>query len=240
MLEAILTDLDGTLLDVDMNVFIPRYLKLMQKEAVEQGIIAPEHDLGQDVLTCTARMLADVSGDTTNQDVFMGHFFLLPAYQGKEEQMTKFFAHFYDQVFPAMKDYTACIPQAAELVAKLSALGKPLILATNPLFPEQAIRWRVEWAGLDPRQFLLMTAYEQMHAAKPHLQYYQEICRLYGFDPARCLMIGNDAYEDVVAGQLGMRTYLLTDHLIPTDQPLQPTWSGSMTEFMDSVLPGLE
>ena len=32
--------------------------------------------------------------------------------------------------------------------------------------------------------------------------------------PEECAMIGNDADEDMVAGELGMRTFLLTDCLL--------------------------
>ena len=37
-----------------------------------------------------------------------------------------------------------------------------------------------------------------------------------GVDPAECLMVGNDVGEDMVAAELGMRVFLLTDCLINT------------------------
>jgi FMN phosphatase YigB (HAD superfamily) len=213
----------------------------MQAEAVKQGIIPADHDLARDVWHCTAQMLASDDARTTNEEVFMQHFFALPAYQGREEKVRAFFDYYYEELFPRMRAYTAPIALSREVVAGLSAKGKPLILATNPLFPGKAIRFRVEWAGLDPDKFALMTAYEEMHAAKPKLAYYQEICDRFHLNPQHCVMIGNDAHEDVAPSALGMRTYLIEDHLInkPASLPLQPTWQGSMSDFLANILPTL-
>ena len=49
---------------------------------------------------------------------------------------------------------------------------------------------------------------------KPNPQYYREITGRLGLDPARCLMIGNDVAEDMIAKTLGMDTFLVTDCLI--------------------------
>ena len=35
-----------------------------------------------------------------------------------------------------------------------------------------------------------------------------------GIDPTECLMVGNDVDEDMIAEQLGMKVYLVTDDLI--------------------------
>ena len=35
-----------------------------------------------------------------------------------------------------------------------------------------------------------------------------------GLEPDHCLMVGNDVGEDMIAGKLGMKTFLLTDCLI--------------------------
>jgi len=48
-----------------------------------------------------------------------------------------------------------------------------------------------------------------------------------GIDPTRCLMIGNNAQEDILASQaIGMSTYLLDDCLIPFD-PMPKTEQGN-------------
>ena len=61
---------------------------------------------------------------------------------------------------------------------------------------------------------MLYTTYENAHFCKPNLRYYQEILEKIGRRPEECLMVGNDVGEDMVARQLGMEVFLLTDCLI--------------------------
>ncbi len=46
------------------------------------------------------------------------------------------------------------------------------------------------------------------------MKYYQELLEETGAKPEETIMIGNDVDEDMAAGQLGIATYLTTDHLI--------------------------
>ena len=93
--------------------------------------------------------------------------------------------------------------------------GKTVILATNPLFPSTATEHRIRWAGLDPKDFLLYTTYDNSRHCKPNPAYYTDILEQAGLKPEDCLMVGNDVAEDMVAaGSLGIRGFLLTDCLI--------------------------
>jgi FMN phosphatase YigB (HAD superfamily) len=67
------------------------------------------------------------------------------------------------------------------------------------------------WAGLERVQFQLITHIENMSFCKPNLGYYQEICAMIGEAPEACLMVGNDAINDMVAANVGMQTYFTTD-----------------------------
>ena len=102
----------------------------------------------------------------------------------------------------------------AEIVRSLKAAGVRVALATNPVFPAIATESRIRWAGLEPEEFELYTTYENIGFCKPNLDYYREILRRMELNAADCLMVGNDVDEDMVAGQLGMEVFLLTDHLI--------------------------
>lgn len=94
----------------------------------------------------------------------------------------------------------------------------PIALATNPIFPEIATMQRIDWAGLDPKDFDLITTYENSYSCKPNPTYYKEVLTKLGVTEDEykdCLMIGNDVDEDVVAArQIGMQTYLITDCMI--------------------------
>jgi len=60
----------------------------------------------------------------------------------------------------------------------------------------------------------LYTTYENSHYCKPNLRYYEEVCAKLNVSPAECLMVGNDVGEDMIAQQLGMQVFLLSDCLI--------------------------
>ena len=83
-----------------------------------------------------------------------------------------------------------------------------------PIFPAIATRKRIAWAGLAPEDFELYTTYENSRYCKPNLEYYKEIINELGAKPEECLMVGNDVGDDMVAGKLGMKVFLLTDCLI--------------------------
>ena len=53
-----------------------------------------------------------------------------------------------------------------------------------------------------------------MSYSKPNPKYYLEITEKIGVKPEECLMVGNDVGDDMVAADLGMKVFLLTDCLI--------------------------
>ena len=72
----------------------------------------------------------------------------------------------------------------------------------------------VKWAGLDPDEFDLITAYEQSHYCKPNPAYFTEILQKLRLRADECIMIGNDIVEDTAAEKIGIKTFILTDCLI--------------------------
>ena len=120
---------------------------------------------------------------------------------------------FYENEFQQAKQACGFSSWAKKIVDLCQDRG-PCILATNPIFPQVATHSRIRWAGLDPDNFEFITTYENSTTCKPNPQYYREITGRLGLDPARCLMIGNDVAEDMIAKTLGMDTFLVTDCLI--------------------------
>ena len=121
---------------------------------------------------------------------------------------------FYQGEFNQARDACGFAPDAARIVAALRGAGKDVVLATNPIFPRTATENRIRWAGLAPEDFLYYTTYENAHYCKPNLRYYTEVLEKIGRRPEECLMVGNDAEEDMAASTLGMQVFLLTDCLI--------------------------
>ena len=85
--------------------------------------------------------------------------------------------------------------------------------ATNPVFPRIATQKRIRWAGLSEDDFLLYTTYENSRHCKPNPSYYLDVLEECGLRAEECLMVGNDAIEDMVPLSLGMKVFLLTDCL---------------------------
>ena len=102
----------------------------------------------------------------------------------------------------------------ATILQQVKAQGLRVALATNPIFPAVATENRIRWAGLQPEDFELYTTYENSDCCKPNPLYYQRITEKLGVAPEACLMVGNDAMEDLAAAQLGMQVFLLTPCLI--------------------------
>ncbi|MFW5991589.1 MAG: HAD family hydrolase [Halanaerobiaceae bacterium] len=76
-----------------------------------------------------------------------------------------------------------------------------------------------------------------MHYCKPHPGYYREILHKLSLTPEECIMVGNDVQEDMVAGDLGFKTYLVTDYLINRNQnSTNCDWQGSLEELYNVFL----
>lgn len=233
MFEAILFDLDGTLLDIDMEIFLQYYFAEMITAAREHGY---QHGkiMAEQVFYSTNLMINDLSATVSNEEVFMNDF--LPRCKYPDNEVRTFFDNFYLQRFPLLKEHCRPLPGIAEMMANIFSRGFKIVIATNPVFPRQAIQQRLNWAGIGDYPYDLITSYEEMHYCKPHVQYYAEICQRIGVVPADCLMVGNDVDEDLPAGLLGMKTFLVEDMLIDKGQSgLQPDWRGKISDMIDFI-----
>ena len=118
------------------------------------------------------------------------------------------------------------------LEAALKAKRIRLILATNPLFPAVATESRIRWAGLSPEDFEFYTTYENSRLCKPNPKYYEWLLEKSGLSAEDCLMVGNDVGDDMVAENLGMKVFLLTDCLInKTDRAIDEFPHGGFDEL---------
>ena len=221
MIDAVLFDLDGTLLPMDQDVFIERYMRLLAEFMMPYGYDPKK--LVRTVWEGTAAMVGN-SGEKTNEQVFWELF--RREYGPRAETDLALFEEFYATEFAKARTSCGFAPEAAETIGMLKEKGIRLILATNPLFPRIATMQRIRWAGLDPADFELITTYENSSFCKPNPLYYQELLDKAGLEPERCLMVGNDAREDTAAGKLGMQVFLLTDCLLHADGVDISRWPG--------------
>lgn len=207
-LTTVLFDLDGTLLPMDQDQFIKGYFGALIRK------FAP---LGYDPAKMQSALMAGIgamiknNGSMTNEEAFwMAFEKTFPQAAADRAQ----FDAFYQNEFQSVQDCCGFDEHAASLVRGLREMGLRVVLATNPLFPVAATHSRIRWAGLNPEDFEWVTTYENERFCKPNPAYYESILERIGVSAEECLMVGNDVQEDMIAQQLGMKVFLLTDCLV--------------------------
>ena len=208
-IKTVLFDLDGTLLPMDQDVFTRGYFSLLTKKMAPRGYDAK--GLVDAVWAGTAAMVKN-DGGQSNEAVFWRSF--AGVFGEKALADRPLFDEFYGGEFQRAREFCGYQPLAAETVRAMKAAGVRVVLATNPIFPAVGTRTRIRWTGLEPEDFALCTTYENSRFCKPNLNYYRDILDALGCPAQECLMVGNDAAEDMVAEKLGMKVFLLTDCLI--------------------------
>jgi len=208
-LKTILFDLDGTLLPMNQEAFVQAYLGLLVRKLAPHGY--DPKALADAIWKGTEVMIRN-DGSQRNEQAFWQHFCTVFGEEARADE--PIFDEFYRTDFQQVQHACGFAHEAASIIGLCKELGLRMVLATNPLFPAVATHSRIRWAGLKPEDFEWVTTYENACFCKPNPAYYQEIIDRLGLNPAECMMVGNDAGEDLVAAKLGMRVFLLTDCLI--------------------------
>ena len=72
--------------------------------------------------------------------------------------------------------------------------------------------------------------------ANPGWNFIGKYWKVLGKLPHQCMMVGNDVEEDMVASRLGIKTYLITDHLINSrNNPIICDYQGTYEDFYSFV-----
>ena len=103
------------------------------------------------------------------------------------------------------------IPGTVEFLTELKRRGKRVCLATSK--PEKFSVRILEKFGVDKYfDFIGAASFDSSRSSK--LAVIQYVLENNGAKPEECLMVGNDAAEDMAAREVGMDVFLLTDCLI--------------------------
>lgn len=233
--KAILFDMDGTLLPMDMKVFTAGYFKGLFKKLAKYGIDAKA--LTDAVWAATGAMVQN-DGTLTNAERFWEYFEKITGL--KESVVGADCLDFYKNEFDEAKIFTQENPLAKKAVEVAREKANLVILATNPLFPMNGQITRMNWVDLKPEDFDLVTSYESDHYCKPNPAYFISVCERMSLKPQECLLIGNDEFEDMYAASVaGMDCYLVTDCKIADEKH---PWEGAQGSFAEMVemLQGLD
>ncbi|MDZ4180736.1 MAG: HAD family hydrolase [Coriobacteriia bacterium] len=215
-MRAVLFDLDGTLLDIDIEAFLRSYFEAL---AVAVGEIADSPERHSIVM----RAIHDATGammrphdPRTNREAFAEEFERLTGL-GLDE-VWPIFEAFYTDVFPGLGAGMVAHAGAVDALSAARRHGLRTAVATNPIFPRSAVVHRMEWAGIVPGDVDVITDFETMVACKPHAAYFRQTAEMLGVDAGDCLMVGDDAMLDLAAADVGMRTfYVGSDEDVPAD-----------------------
>ena len=230
MIKAVLFDLDNTLLGNDVDTFLPPYFALIAASVAD--IVAPEA-FTRAMLLATRAVIANEAPTLTNEALFWQAF---EKHSGLERSaLLPRLETFYAEHFGELRQYTAPRAAAADLVAFCEERGVQVVIATNPLFPLSAIEQRLAWAGLavEDHSFAIVTALENMHAAKPSPAYYREIIERLAIGPKEALMVGDDWDNDIMpANRQKIWTYWVAEDDQPSPAPLQATSRGTLEKLL--------
>jgi len=203
LIQAILFDLKGTLINVDSADFMRNYL----------GILAPRfaHLLSADkfakqLMKSLESSQSDPKPGQTNMQTFYddfskatGHSFLT---------LQPIFEEFYESDFPALRCLVQAIPQGAKVVEYAIQQGFLTAVASNPVLPLNAMLEHVRWAGLTPDHFKIIPALDNFHFFKPQLGFYKEVAESLGVTPDSCLLVSGQT-QDLICRELGMKMFFV-------------------------------
>ena len=224
-MKTILFDLDGTLLPMDIEQFTRDYCKQLSMFFAD---IIDGKSLINHVLTATAAVLQNQE-ERKNEAVFIEH--LAQLVPGDITLYLERFAAFYDSAFLNLQEKLPPNPFIADTIRLLKEKNYRLVVATNPIFPLKANLHRIRWAGLDAQDFAYISSFENNCYCKPSSAYFREVLTTINETPENCLMVGNDVQEDLAARKLGIKTYLLEDHLIHRGGEFTTDYRGSYADF---------
>ena len=236
--RAICFDLDGTLLPQELEDFLGRYFKALAVSMVKQG--APLDEFKASLNAGTKAMIGHDGGATNCQVYWQTFMSTMESLTGQtlkpQDEWVELFTHFYENEFGLVGADVVPDESMVGAVQSLAEKGYPLMLTTMPLFPPQAVEWRLKWAGLDAGQFERLTTYENSTSSKPKLTYYAENLAAMGLCGQDVLMVGNNTVEDLAFMKLGADAYVVTDHLLdPVGFDLSQVKHGSAADFLEWV-----
>ena len=157
MIQAVLFDLDGTLLPMDQKIFAQTYFSGLMERVCPLGYTP---DTFMQAMQAGIAAMVKNNGSRPNEAAFWEAF---AAVCGKEILNNgDTFDAFYAERFDDIRAVCGYDPRAAVCVRELRASGLQIALATNPIFPAIATQKRICWAGLEPEDFELYTTYESI------------------------------------------------------------------------------
>ncbi len=235
MFEAILFDLDGTLVNNDMRTFIDEFFSTLGPRI---GPYCPDGDYIHTILKANKPMFETKKSKALLETLFLREFKNITGLN--ERKSRKIFYDYYENEYKNIK-VVKPVRYAFECLQAAAKITDNIVVATVPIFPVTAIKQRLYWGNITGFEFKLITGSDVMHSAKPYPEYYREITKKLKCEPEKCLMVGNDHIDDMSAKALGMKTFLIRKYQLNKGKGYyKADYSGTMKsllKFLKSLSP---
>ncbi len=224
--RTVLFDLDGTLVRMERRGIEFRFvLRATWRFA---GAIAPWRF--PKALYRAIDVMQNHGSERTNYEVILSELARhsrkpRPDLEGRARELIR-------RDFATLADRFLPVPGARETLILARDLGYRLVLATNPVWPLEAVKMRLAWGGLSDLPFDFIANSEAMTRCKPDPAYYRELLAKLGARGDECLMVGNDPRKDLPAKEAGIRTFLISPE--PIDDPRLDGW-GSFDDLQECL-----
>ncbi len=203
MIRAVLFDLDGTLLDIDVDSFIETYTRSLAAKLVPE-----DQERGLAVLAgSTYAMLAPEVNEDSNQVCLLRK--LSDALDRSPAELWRSIHQLSKEILPGLKEMAKPITGAAQVVREIHERGLKVVVATMPIYPRDVMLERLRWAGVRTDWVDHVACLEANRSAKPHRSYFLEMADAVGAAAEECLMVGDDEDQDMPALDAGMAVHLV-------------------------------
>jgi FMN phosphatase YigB (HAD superfamily) len=230
-IRAILFDLDGTLLNVEMNAYIFGYAEGLSRcfaDLTDRCTFAH-------ALTASAFDLLHSNDESqTNEEFFLDRMTQRLAISPDlfKARLEFYYHDGLQRLAPLVRPF----PLSRPILDHCFAGGLQVIIATNPVFPRPVVDARLNWGLLKDFPFHLVTSYENCRFCKPHPGFFRDILNARQLLPEETLMVGNDAEYDLPASNAGIPTFLLDAS--PTSRSscgIRPDFHGNHQDLLQLV-----
>lgn len=207
--RAVLFDLDGTLLQVEMEQFIPAYIAKLAThfdDRVERCVFA------EVVRSATFSLIRSEEVRRSNEEFFLG---VTERHLGVDgalfaERLQRFCADGLADLAGLIRP----LPLARDILGRCFERGLRVVIATNPVFPRPVVEARLRWGGLDDFPYELVTTLENSRCCKPHPGYFRDLLDRLELPAEQTVMVGNDTEHDLAAAEAGIATFLVDTWLV--------------------------
>lgn len=237
MTLTILFDLDDTLLHTNMPEFIPAYFGGLGQAFSD---LASAEQIAHQIKFAVTQMAENQDPSIVLHEIFSQNFYTpLGTTEGENAETL---AKFYSNEYPKLQAVTGQVPGVFDLIEWCKKQSAQIAIATNPLFPETATHQRINWAGLELKDFEFFSTFDNFHFTKPNLTYYAECLARLGWPEGHIVMIGDNLSHDILPMEaMGFPTFWINPPENHPDRPHGPlsevkSWLSEITSQKPAAL----